>query len=244
MLSSLQPIGWQFRVPAFDQFDRTDFETWLDLFLASLAAIDTGQNSRMVGTKATREYTWLPQLLEAGVKIVFCIRDPRDVFLSAKNRFGDYHLFRWALRWRESVARGLQLQGHGHFFLHRFEDLLRPAIRESEIARLSTFLDVGLEPYPGRLRLRNHVDFTANSSFGDVTGPFDDTARSRWKQHPTSQEVTFASIFLQQEIKELNYEPCEVSREAYQALYRNYLSFLLLERAKKTLVHIYRKLSK
>jgi hypothetical protein len=240
LLSSLVAEGWKFGVSSFDEIERDAFDTCLGLYRLALSKLDPLGSAQVVGTKITRQYEYLQKLLDSGVKVIFCVRDPRDVLLSAKNRFSDYNLFERAISWKESISRAYLVQNHPSFYLLRFEDLLQEEMRHQEIVRLSCFLGIPLDAQVQTLVIRDGTEFVSNSSFGDVEEPFDSSALYRWKADKLSAETVFASRFLRQQILSLGYEYLQVDRTSYRRLYYDYLICLLKSKVRSFFLNAYR----
>lgn len=242
LLSSLIAEGWKFGISSFDDIERGSFDTSLGLYRQALSKLDPVSTAQVIGTKVTRQYEHLRELLDHGVKVIFCVRDPRDVLLSAKNRFADYNLFERADCWKDSIGYALSFQGHPDFYLLRFEDLLEEERRTQEIEQLSSHLEVPLVAEVEALVIRNGTGFVNNSSFGDVTGPFDQRALYRWKERRSTPEVAFASGFLRDEIENLGFESDQVDWSDLVALYSAYLAYSLRSALKEVLLAGYRRL--
>tara|TARA_R110002073_G_scaffold74100_2_gene181055 strand:+ start:45486 stop:46412 length:927 start_codon:yes stop_codon:yes gene_type:complete len=235
LLSNLEAEGLETGMPFFSDIPRANCNRWIDVYLEGLKALsgDAEAAKKVVGTKVTGTYELLPAMLDAGVRVVFCIRDPRDVCLSAMNRFSGYHLFDFVTAWQRSVTVAKQLRGHANFHLVRFEDLVSED-RESELARLSQFLGQQLDG-AARPTHRSGIGFTANSSFGDVLKPFDASAKDRWKRvDQTLPEVVFPSRFLATELQEFGYESPAGATHNYGRLAASYKQYILTRRLART----------
>ncbi len=227
LLSNLEAEGLETGMPFFSEIPREKCHRWIDIYMEALGTLRADND--VVGSKVTGSYDLLPELLQWGVRIVFCIRDPRDVCLSAMNRFSGYDLFDFVTAWKRSVEVARRLQGHENFHLVRFEDLVSED-REAELARLSTFLgrsiDMAAEPTH-----RSSGGFKANSSFGDVLKPFDPAARDRWKRVDQNlPEVVFPTRYLAAELEEFGYERPTTTNHNYGRLTAAYRQYLLTRR--------------
>ncbi len=238
LLSSLVAGGWQFGITRFEEIARDDFSSWIELFQQAMQALDPKQEKPIVGIKVTRNYEFLTELLAQGIKVIFCIRDPRDVLLSAKNRFSEYSLYETSLNWRNGLRLARKLEEHPNFLLLRFEDLILQ--REKESVRLADFLNAPIDPDPEQLYMRDGLAFTSNTSFGDIDNPFDSRAVNRWVDDSSSPEVLFASRFLKLEIETLNYRYENVQYGSYAPSYLGYLKYSLKHGAKQILLNLYR----
>lgn len=239
LLSNLVAEGFSLGFSGFQEISASDFSTWYQLYKLGLGTIDRG-GLDVLGSKVTRAYGLLPQLMEQGVKIVFCIRDPRDVLLSRKNRFSEYHLFTAVAEWKASYDLSRELDGHPNFHLLRFESLIDKTSRADELAGISKFLGVPLEEGVESLSIRNGVKFVANSSFKGVSKPFDQSAIYRWRKYLDSDEVVFVTRCLEKELDAMGYERAEISDKAFRKLRREFFSYRLKRGLEKPLLRLYR----
>jgi hypothetical protein len=244
LLSNLVAEGYRVGVSAFQDIQREEFATWFELYLLALKQLDQPQDHAVVGTKATREYDLLPALLDLGIRVIFCLRDPRDILLSAKNRFSDYNLYESIRSWRQSYATACKLKNHPHMHVLQFERLIAEETRPAEIDSLARFLGVTLEEKVTALHAFEGTHFQANTSFGDVAKPFDTNALYRWKNDLESPEVQFTSTFLEKEIAALQYQPFQSDRAEYRSLYRGYTQYALKQRVKTVLLAVYQRVFK
>ncbi len=227
LLSNLEAEGLETSMPLFSEIPRESCRSWFDIYHSALAAIRDEED--VVGTKVTGAYELMPGLLDAGVHIVFCIRDPRDVCLSAMNRFSGYRLFDFVSAWRRSIDVARTLQSHPNFFLVRFADLACED-RDSELARLGSFLGKDMD-FAAAPTHRKGGAFRGNSSFGDVQKPFDPSAKDRWKRVDQSlPEVVFPSRFLAADLEEFGYEFSRSGGANYSRLALAYKQYELTRR--------------
>ncbi len=198
----------EFRMFGFDiQIPRDKEYTLNDLFnkgISRIQEIDSKKSCSLIGIKSTKEYFYLNELLNNDTKFIYIYRDPRDVLLSAKNRFSNYSLFEYADEWTKGIDLAMNYKNHKNFFLLKYEDLIK---RDSNVIKsMEDFLGIDLNMNISKLRLRNGNDYIDNSSFGDVSKVFDTEALERWKNYSTSDEVIYTSLYLNDYIKLLNYE--------------------------------------
>lgn len=227
LLSNLEAEGLETGMPLFSKIDRAQCGRWLDIYMTALAAMRTSE--RVVGTKVTGAYELMPGLLDAGVRIVFCIRDPRDVCLSAMNRFSGYDLFDFVAAWKRSVDVAKQLRSHRNVHLVRFEDLVGEK-RDDELRALGTFLGEKMD-LTATPKHRSNSGFQANSSYGDIARPFDPAAKDRWKRVDQSlPEVVFPSSYLAKDLEKFGYEYARASGKNYSRLSAAYHQYLLTRR--------------
>lgn len=195
----------------FELIERDNIKTWFELFQASLNVIGNGREAKIVGIKRTREEQFLPQLMEKGVKIIYCLRDPRDVVLSSKNRFSSHNTFSSVKKWRKSVELALKLKSNSNFHILKYEDLI--AKESDSLIKLQHFLGQKININLTELRYGSQFSYRDNSSFGDVSKLFDQSAMYRWKNNP-SDETGFVSLYLKDLIEKLGYENGQVSDQA------------------------------
>jgi hypothetical protein len=198
----------EFRMFGFDiQIPRDREYSLFDLFnigLNKIQEIDAKKSCSVIGIKSTKEYFYLNELLNNDTKIIYIYRDPRDVLLSAKNRFSNYSLFEYADEWTKGIDLAMQFKNHKNFLLVKYEDLIK---RNSTLIKsMEDFLNIEIKMDVSKLRLRNGNDYIDNSSFGDVSKVFDTEALDRWKKNNNSDEVMYTYLYLNDYIKLLNYE--------------------------------------
>lgn len=236
LVSNLVAEGLETSVPVFADIPRDSVRTWFGLYEAALRALDA--TSSFVGTKVTAEYEMLEGLLDHGVKVIFMVRDPRDVMLSSKNRFAGYEALNFATAWRAAVRASERLVSRPGFVRLRFEDLLGDE-REEKLRALGDFLgtelDLSLDPVH-----RKGTRFRDNSSFGDVREGFDSRARYRWKSSLDAPEVAIAQAVVGKEMADLGYEIPELAGARVAPMKAAYLRYTAANRLKTGLRTLYR----
>ena len=222
----------------FSGIDRDRDLTWLDLFHEGLSIIQGDDIASLVGVKRTREEDYLSQLMSAGTKVIYCVRDPRDVVISAKNRFAGFDLFNSAENWQKSVRSALSHKQNANFLIVRFEDLI---LKKQETAdRLSSFLGLPIKVDFEEFHYGRDRKYRDNSSFGDVKKLFDPSATYRWKSQQDHASIHFVERLLSWEMAALDYETqgrLEESSSLWKAYKREKFKKALLQPIKR----IYRR---
>lgn len=222
----------------FATIDRDRELNWWLLFQESLNVIRGGEDAQIVGVKRTREESYLPQLINAGAKVIYCVRDPRDVVISAKNRFARFDLFKSAENWQQSVQLALQLRDSKHFFLMRYEDLILE--KDKTAQQLSDFLELPVITNLTELKFGHNKHYRDNSSFGDVKKLFDPSATYRWKSNPANPEMQFVERFLKSEMQDMGYKPSGVSTDDH-TLWKKYKKQKLKEKIVNPIKRAYQR---
>lgn len=194
----------------FSVINRDEINSWHDLFTKSLLVIKGNNKATVIGIKKTREENYIEQLLNADIKIIYCIRDPRDVLISAKNRFGSYNINRTINNWKKSVQNAQQFIHHKNFYFLRFEDLILN--KEVILGELQNFLKITINGNLSQLTFGNDKKYIDNSSFGDIKQLFDPSAVYRWKKNGISPEIELVDIVLKENLENLQYEPTHLSQ--------------------------------
>lgn len=244
LVSHVAAEGWSIGVEEIGEISREEIDSWMDIYRLSLEALNRNGQCRVIGTKITRVYRYAWQLLERGIKIIYCVRDPRDVLLSAKNRFSQYHLFQYADRWKQSLETGKSLAKHPNCELVLFEELLSEKMRAPILKRLSSLLGVILTDDLTALNYRKDTRFMSNTSFGDISKVFDSKAGGRWKKELDAKEVAFASSIFSKEIGELGLESHHADRGVVFKLRCKYLLYRAIKGLKDLLLATYRRIIK
>lgn len=221
----------------FSTIDRKETLSWWQMFLEALEIVKADKSATVVGIKRTREEEYLPQLLAMGVKVIYCVRDPRDVVISAQNRFARFNLFRSAENWQRSYRFARSLEYFPNFKLLRYEDLILN--KENTAEKLSSFLSLKVITTLENLSFGHHLNYRDNSSFGDVSKLFDPTATYRWKSNPDNAEIHFIDRLLVKEMNELEYEKGNMGTKTGTSLWSKYKLHKQKEALMKPLKKLY-----
>lgn len=203
LLSYVKSEGLQKGISGTD-LNPGDFSNWLQLYKLSMNALSEGEIN--IGSKKTNQFRYLDQMMRAGVKIVYMVRDPRDVILSSKNRFSSFDIYNYLGDWERNIQNIQEFSANKNFYLCRFEDLLTEK-KESKLAEISEFLGFEIRQQLENLEFRGDTTYTENSAFSDVKKLFDTSALYRWRQdeNKDSEIVKYVSEVLATDIKSLGY---------------------------------------
>jgi hypothetical protein len=167
---------------------------------------------RYVGGKEILCEEYIPYLLEKGVKVIVCIRDPRDMisslnFRQRDNQTGENRPILYSLRiWRKSAAFALEFEGHPGFKWLCYEDLVNKTMKE--LNRVFAFLSL-----PGMKESNfNHgiydqhgKPWMGNSSFDDKAGVSSNSIGKSRELLPENV-ITFIENTCYPEMKVLGYK--------------------------------------
>lgn len=123
-------------------------ESWFEFWKAMHThwlALAPKKSATWIGSKEIIGEEFSKTLLQAGVKVVLIIRDPREVVRSLVNDtggfMGDYRPTLFTVRmWRKSVAYAIHLRSNPDFLMVKYEDLKTNIGSQKE--RLAQFLGV------------------------------------------------------------------------------------------------------
>jgi len=202
LLSELKAESWAFGSNLMDSLS-PGFHNLRELYYNALELMRSANNSEIVGTKVTCTSRWHSRLIdETDIGVIYIYRDPRDVMLSSKNRFAWYDLYTFILDYRKDVESAFRIDSHRLLRL-RFEDLITDTDRQ--IGALSEFLGVeittGFEVFEDK-----GFAWSDNSSFHNITKPFDRRVCYRWKTRQQSKEVKSCEIVMSSLIRMMGYE--------------------------------------
>jgi len=189
-----------------------DFETLEELYDIMLRSIAENED-KVVGHKVTEcELNVESIVTQTDVKVIYIVRDPRDVVLSSVKKFKmplEHYLFGWKNR-VELVQTAIDNPLSADKILCvKYEDIIEnsPETRSA----LQNFLNVDITYDVSTLRdFKNK--WVSNSSFGDVKQIYDISAVYRWKNN-----ITEDVIYIQNEtIDFLNRFGYEIWKDGYQ----------------------------
>ena len=192
------------------QLQPTDFGTLLEFYLYVLRRI-AKPGDVAAGHKTTMAHSIVGNLLELvpDLKVIYVVRDPRDVVSSALKRFTGETLFDFAESWLQSYA---VMQGYlgnpeiaPRIMILRYEDLLLQ--KDQTLPRIAEFLGVDRIVIPETMTDYGE-EWRGNSSFGELKETLDTTPIGRWRsQNPRAGRV--AEILLFDAMIEAGYEMSE-----------------------------------
>ncbi len=198
-------------IPIYKNFSQENFfsiDDFLNLAFRAIADF-SGKSAELVGIKMTKYPENIIKLLELNYKIIYLLRDPRDVILSSKNRFVDYNVVDVIYRWKKALGFIQEFKNHPNFVLIPYEKFIEREIEVINLLeeKLGTKLDFNIQS----LKMRNEIEYNDNSSFSDVKKLFDSSAVNRWKNNKDDKDVILANSILNSELKELNFDTFESS---------------------------------
>lgn len=180
-----------------------------DILDIAFEKLFTETGSELVGVKRTGYITSICQLLDNNYKIIYLVRDPRDVCFSAKNRFGGFNKYKFLNSWMKSTSGALAIN-HENFYLLKFEDLIKD--KNQSLKELEKFIGIELSSKIDKLNDTTGLDFQDNSSFNDINTLFDEKAVQRYKMIDKKETIYIDAIANEQMIK-MGYVPRLVNRK-------------------------------
>lgn len=196
------------RVMGQIQPDVTGFEcsapTLLGIYMAALQAI-AREGDTVVGHKVVGEFALTePVLTTTDVRVIYVLRDVRDVVLSHWE-FGWDNIDAAIERWRQAAAAVSRIEQHPRVAIIRFEKLIR--CPHAELEPVEKLLGFPINVDLPQLRSRSaDPRWHHNSSFHDLKGLFDRQAVERWRQHATTPLVRYATFACRRELAAGGYD--------------------------------------
>jgi hypothetical protein len=187
------------------------------------------------GSKEPTCEEFVPYLLGQNVRVIFLIRDPRDVLASLNFGAGHRYVGRRkpllfdVRQWRKSVAFALALEGHESVLVTRYEDLVTNST--AEMSRLMSFL--GLDEtqskfLSGMLVKQSGEVWRGNSSHFEFDG-VSDRSVGHYRSCLTRRDDLFVQSLCYAELKRLAY-PVEITNEEIPEILSRYAEERALER--------------
>jgi hypothetical protein len=162
-----------------------------------------------VGHKTTKTYDVIVDLLncQPDLKVIYIIRDPRDVVNSALKMFPHQTIYDHIRGWQEGSANVKKLLGNrqikNRILLLHFEKLILNT--DEWFKKIVEFLKIDSIKLPAKLT--DYQDnWLNNSSIGDINEIFDEKAVNRWRNNdPRISEIV--EILLSERMKGFGYDP-------------------------------------
>lgn len=175
---------------------RPDFTTIKELLERAFTMIHSGE--RVVGVKVTRIADFLDVILkETDIRVLYIMRDPRDVLLSAKHRFAVFNHTRFVVDLQRELETVRRLKSP-RLLVIRFEDLVLQSAKTAK--RIERFVGAPIATSAADSLGRGY------SSFHDIKKSFDSDACYRWKHNRKDPCVQHANVVLRPLLKDLGYE--------------------------------------
>ncbi|MBU1653179.1 sulfotransferase [bacterium] len=180
------------------ELDAYQFSNLSEFYTTTLRKI-AKPDDKIIGHKTTMAERILGDLLNAlpDLKVIYILRDPRDLVNSALHRFADEEatLFDYIEAWQNSLDTILRLtcqpQIEPQLLIIRYEDfILNTGCSLTEISRFLGGHDIIIPDSMQDFGKR----WTGNSSFGELNGPFDPSPVGRWKTQDMDVANTVEAI--------------------------------------------------
>lgn len=143
------------------------------------------------------------------LRVVYLVRDPRDVVLSFKTSNIDlYHPYFSAQRWQEEQERGIELLENHEESVHviRYENLLQEP--EGAVEAVCSFLDLPFEEAMLYYYETEDAQAASDSSelFENVGVPIKSDNYDKYRDRLPDEEVTLTEYFTREELEQFGYE--------------------------------------
>ena len=216
-LEDMRPLSGQYTKPRsplriFETFQAGTLYDFVSQYCASLVSPDQLPDElAVVGSKETYCEEYTPYLLANGAKVLYILRDPRDVLTSLSYgnsaRFGGRptpHLFN-IRQWRKSVAFALAHKTKANFLAVRYEDLV--CTPRKVLNRITCFL--ALDEFPPEtlerdLRSQSGDIWQSNSSF-DATTRISSQSVGRYRRYLPQATGRLVQALCFREMQHLGY---------------------------------------
>ncbi len=237
MIQRLQLINsfheWTRALELEIELDPGEFTTIAELYGYILKSISQ-PGDVVVGHKTTMAHRIVGRLLRCvpDLKVIYCIRDPRDVVTSALKRFADEDtpLFEYIDQWQKSYITIRNYLRNPEFnsriLLLKYEDFIIDWSRTLDC--LSQFLEVEKLVIPEKMDDYGEA-WQGNSAFDDLKQAIDATPVGRWKiQNPEAGRI--AEILLCREMEQVGYNVSSPFENEERAQVQNqYMEYCLMK---------------
>lgn len=190
-----------------------DFFALHELLLAALHGDGGDALPLYVGHKEILCEEFVPAFVDAGIRCVLVLRDPRAATLSAahgryRDMVGDRYPIMMMIRlWRKTAAYWLRYRDDPRVLCLRYEDAASDPGRE--LAKALAWLGVPSLPEPAcdaaLLRDGRGRPWRGNSSFGDKAG-VDASSIGRWREVMADADARFVAACCRHEMLAAGYE--------------------------------------
>jgi hypothetical protein len=166
------------------ELKESDFDNLVDFYCHVLQGVARPGDS-VVGHKTTRAHGVIYQLLRLvpNLKVIYVVRDPRDVTISALRRFPRESWFEHIQNWRESYTMVRKLaqksEMSSNIMILRYEDLILHS--DTVLFQVAVFLGCSAFTVPNAITDYGQ-EWQDNSSFNDLTRILDTTPIGRWER--------------------------------------------------------------
>jgi hypothetical protein len=167
---------------------------------------------RYVGGKEVLCEEYIPYLLEKGVKVILCIRDPRDMisslnFRQRDNQTGENRPVLYSLRiWRKSFAFAFEFEGHPGFKWLRYEDIVDNSIEKlNQVFKFLSLPAIKSNDFINGIYDQYGNVWMGNSSFDDKAGVSSNSI-GKFKNSLPESVISFIENTCYPEMKVLGYK--------------------------------------
>lgn len=240
ILADLKSEMIRFGISELNSLNSEQFKTLEELFDLAMKSF-IADTTMVFGVKVTEAENWLDALLkETNIKVIYMIRDLRDILLSSANIFTNYNRARFSRKWFRCVTRALK-SNDSKMIIVKFEDLMLTPNKELE--RLSAFLGIKFDVSFNSLKDVTGTIWIDNSAFHDVKRIFDPISTYRWKKNLNSKEVEYGSSLYKKLMKELGYEENKLPffKELKIRIKHNLFSFGLWGKGMRFIKKVFRR---
>ena len=238
LVSSFIAEARSINIPISPDFCRIDGLSFGHIVEQAFKLIEDNHKATLtefVGVKTTQAYDYLGQLLDEGYKVICMYRDPRDIVLSASNRFANFQLEEYCSVWDKNTRASLKFSTHPSFLSVHYEKLMSSP--QEEIQRISEFLGSPITQNVRHGLDRFNTEFRDNSSYGDIKNMFDPSGINRWQGQRENKDVVYITVNYSKIANNLGYHferPLKLATRVFNRL--KYFKFNSKQRLKK-LIH-------
>lgn len=188
--------------------------TFFDIYnslLDMIATIYSADEGSVVGTKEVLVEEYTPAMIEHDVKVIFVVRDPRDMITSLNfrvrdNLTGKNRPILYSLRaWRKGIAFAYAAAIRNQGCMVRYEDLVTD--QKATMSKITNYLGIdefNRDAFNSGLVDQSGASWKGNSSFTDQNG-ISDKSLSTYKKYLPQGVVSFVETVCGPEMKILGY---------------------------------------
>lgn len=174
-------------------------------------------NAKAIGSKEVLIEEFAPYFLLNKAKVIFIVRDPRDVYTSINygrgpEYGGDHRPSLFHLRnWRKSIAVLLSLRFNANFLYIKYEDLINDSC--VVLKQITDFLEMNpfdKNQFEDGIKDQGGQPWKANSSLPVSDGGIIKTANKKHVKYLSPETISYVEYICWPEMKFLGYEPIHI----------------------------------